>query len=140
MGLVSAALVLIGFFTVLLRAGWSPGADVGSESPLHDGYVTATAMTFAGIATRSGRRWPPHGAGLLLRDVGFATNSAPALGDPLEDPDRRRDHLSAAAPADHTAPLGLSSSALAPLPVHRLGRTSFREAGGGQMSAVAIAK
>ena len=49
MGLVSAALVLIGFFTVLLRAGWSPGADVGSGSPLHDGYVTATAMTFAGI-------------------------------------------------------------------------------------------
>ena len=75
MGLVSAALVLIGFFTVLLRAGWSPGADVGSGSPLHDGYVTATAMTFAGIvACQIGTAMASRTERASLREVGFATN------------------------------------------------------------------
>lgn len=49
LALVEAALVLGGFFLVLHWAGWSPGDDVGSGSPLHADYLTATAMTFAGI-------------------------------------------------------------------------------------------
>ncbi len=49
LGLVSAALVLIGFFVVLLRAGWQPGAPTGPGTPLYNAYLTATTMTFAGI-------------------------------------------------------------------------------------------
>ncbi len=49
LGMVSAALVLIGFFVVLYRAGWQPGTPTGPGTPLHDAYLTATTMTFAGI-------------------------------------------------------------------------------------------
>src|SRR5581483_5095181 len=49
LGLVSAALVLIGFFVVLLRAGWQPGAPTGPGTPLYNAYLTATTMTCAGI-------------------------------------------------------------------------------------------
>ena len=114
MGLVSAALVLIGFFTVLLRAGWSPGADVGSGSPLHDGYVTATAMTFAGIvACQIGTAMASRTERASLREVGFATNPLLLWGILFEI-------LIAAAiiylpplqPIFHTAPLGAFELAL----------------------------
>ena len=49
LGLIEAALVLAGFAFVLLGAGWSFGDDVGVDSPLHDDYLQATTMTFAGI-------------------------------------------------------------------------------------------
>ena len=49
LGLVEAALVLAGYFFVLLGNGWSPGDDVTAGSPLHDVYLQATTMTFAGI-------------------------------------------------------------------------------------------
>jgi magnesium-transporting ATPase (P-type) len=49
LGTVSAALVLVGFFFVLHRAGWQPGDPTGPGTPLHDAYLTATTMTFAGI-------------------------------------------------------------------------------------------
>jgi len=49
LGIVSTALVLLGYFFVLLRAGWHPGDPTGSGSRLHDAYLTATTMTFAGI-------------------------------------------------------------------------------------------
>ena len=74
MGLVSAALVLIGFFTVLLRAGWSPGADVGS------GPAPRRLRDRDGDDVRRDRRLPDRdGDGsrterASLRDVGFATN------------------------------------------------------------------
>jgi calcium-translocating P-type ATPase len=144
MGLVSAALVLIGFFTVLLRAGWSPGADVGSGSPLHDGYVTATAMTFAGIvACQIGTAMASRTERASLRDVGFATNPLLLWGILFEI-------LIAAAiiylpplqPIFHTAPLGAFELALlAPFPFivwgcDELWRAWRRR----QMSAVAIAK
>jgi magnesium-transporting ATPase (P-type) len=51
LGLISAALVLLGFFYVLLDAGWSPGDDTGSGSPLHHAYLAATTMTFLGIVS-----------------------------------------------------------------------------------------
>ena len=34
---------------IVWRAGWSPGDDTSSGSPLHDDYLRATTMTFAGI-------------------------------------------------------------------------------------------
>ena len=49
LGAMSTVLVLLGFFVVLRRAGWYPGAPVGLGTPLHDAYLTATTMTFAGI-------------------------------------------------------------------------------------------
>jgi calcium-translocating P-type ATPase len=49
LGLIEAALVMGGFFYVLLDAGWSPGDAVSEGDPLHDGYLRATTMTFAGI-------------------------------------------------------------------------------------------
>jgi magnesium-transporting ATPase (P-type) len=49
LGLLEAALVMAGFFLVLLRDGWSLGADVSVGAPLHGAYLEATTMTFAGI-------------------------------------------------------------------------------------------
>ena len=49
LGLVSAVLVMGGFLYVLLRAGWHPGDDVGTGSPLHHAYIQATTMSFLGI-------------------------------------------------------------------------------------------
>jgi calcium-translocating P-type ATPase len=49
LGTVSALLVTGGFLWVLHAAGWTPGADVGPGSPLHETYLRATTMTFAGI-------------------------------------------------------------------------------------------
>lgn len=48
LGGVSAALVLSGFFFVLVRAGWHPGAPTGPGTPLHDAYLWASTITFAG--------------------------------------------------------------------------------------------
>ncbi len=75
LGLIEAALVLAGFFWVLLRAGWAPGDDVGSGSPLHDPYLAATTMTFAGIvACQVGTAIASRTDHASLRDVGFFTN------------------------------------------------------------------
>jgi calcium-translocating P-type ATPase len=49
LGTVSALLVTGGFLWVLHAAGWSPGDDVGAGSPLHETYLRATTMAFAGI-------------------------------------------------------------------------------------------
>ncbi len=49
LGAVSALLVTGGFLWVLHTAGWTPGTDVGAGSPLHDSYLRATTMAFAGI-------------------------------------------------------------------------------------------
>jgi len=49
LGFTSAVLVLAGFWWVLWSAGWQPGAEVGTGTPLHDDYLRATTMTFAGI-------------------------------------------------------------------------------------------
>ncbi|GAA1148341.1 cation-transporting P-type ATPase [Nocardioides aquiterrae] len=49
LGLTSAVLVVLGFLGVLWSAGWQPGDPVGAGSPLHETYLRATTMTFAGI-------------------------------------------------------------------------------------------
>lgn len=49
LGVVSAVLVMGGFFTVLLAAGWRPGDPVGVDAPLHQAYIQATTVTFIGI-------------------------------------------------------------------------------------------
>jgi calcium-translocating P-type ATPase len=144
MGLVSAALVLFGFFAVLLRAGWSPGADVGSGSPLHDGYVTATAMTFAGIvACQIGTAMASRTERASLRDVGFATNPLLLWGILFEIVVAAAIiYLPPLQPIFHTAPLGAFELALlAPFPFVVWGCDELLRAWRRrQTSAVAIAK
>jgi calcium-translocating P-type ATPase len=75
LGLIEAALVLAGFFYVLLRAGWVPGDDVAAGSPLHDTYLQATTMTFAGIVTcQVGTALAARTQHASLRSVGLLTN------------------------------------------------------------------
>ena len=81
LGLVEAALVMLGFFFVLLHAGWSPGDETGAGSPLHSAYLTATTMTFAGIvACQLGTAIAARTQRASLREVGFFTNPLLLLG------------------------------------------------------------
>ncbi|HVP75470.1 MAG TPA: cation-transporting P-type ATPase [Gaiellaceae bacterium] len=75
LGLIEAALVLGGFFFVLLRAGWSWGDATGHGSPLHAAYLQATTMTFAGIvACQIGTALAARTERSSLRQVGFFSN------------------------------------------------------------------
>lgn len=51
LGTISAALVMLGFFVVLLEAGWHPGAPTGEGTPLHEAYRQATTVSFVGIVS-----------------------------------------------------------------------------------------
>jgi calcium-translocating P-type ATPase len=75
LGLIEAVLVLAGFFFVLLQAGWSPGDDVAAGSPLHNVYLQATTMTFAGIvACQVGTALAARTEYTSLRSIGFFSN------------------------------------------------------------------
>jgi magnesium-transporting ATPase (P-type) len=75
LGLIEAALVLAGYFYVLLEAGWSPGDETGSGSRLHDDYLRATTMTFAGIvACQVGTAVAARTERVSLRSIGFFSN------------------------------------------------------------------
>jgi calcium-translocating P-type ATPase len=75
LGGISAALVLGGFFYVLLRAGWSPGDATGGGTTLHDAYIQATTMTFLGIvACQVGTALAARTEHASLRETGFFTN------------------------------------------------------------------
>ncbi len=113
-GLIEAILVLAGFFFVLVRAGWQPGDPVRSGDPLHDAYLQATAMTFAGIvACQVGTAFAARTEKTSLRSLGFFSNRFLlwAIASEL---------VFAAAliyvpvfqPIFHTAPLGLADVAL----------------------------
>jgi magnesium-transporting ATPase (P-type) len=81
LGLIEAALVLGGFFFVLLRAGWGPGDAVGTGDPLHNAYLAATTMTFAGIvACQIGTAVAARTERASLRTVGFFTNRLLLVG------------------------------------------------------------
>jgi calcium-translocating P-type ATPase len=85
LGLIEAALVLAGFFWVLLEAGWRPGADVAPGSPLRDAYLQATTMTFAGIVTcQVGTALAARTEHASLRSVGFVTNRMLLVGIAVE--------------------------------------------------------
>jgi magnesium-transporting ATPase (P-type) len=75
LGLLSAGLVLGGYFFVLTRAGWHLGAPVGAGSPLHHAYIQATTTTFLGIvACQIGTAFAARTDRASLRDVGVTTN------------------------------------------------------------------
>ena len=75
LGLLESALVLGGFFLVLGAAGWSPGDPTGAGTPLHDDYLVATTMTFAGItACQVGTAFAARTSRASLRRIGFLSN------------------------------------------------------------------
>jgi calcium-translocating P-type ATPase len=75
LGLISAALEMGGFFYVLTKAGWSPGAPTGAGHPLHHGYVQATTMTFFSmVACQIGTAFAARTDRASLRSVGVFSN------------------------------------------------------------------
>lgn len=75
LGSVSAVLVLVGFFFVLFRAGWHPGAPTGPGTLLHNAYLRATTMTFAGIvACQVGTAYAARTERASLWQVGVFSN------------------------------------------------------------------
>ena len=76
LGMTSAALVLGGFFFVLVRAGWQPGDPVGPGSALELDYRRATTMTFVGIVACQ------IGSALAVRTRRGATSER-GFGNPL---------------------------------------------------------
>ncbi len=75
LGLLEALLVTGGFLYVLLAAGWSPGDPTGEGSLLHDDYLMATTMTFAGItACQVGTAFAARTSRASLREIGFLSN------------------------------------------------------------------
>jgi magnesium-transporting ATPase (P-type) len=49
LGLISATLVMAGFFLTLRHAGWQPGAATGPGNVLNHGYRLATTVAWLGI-------------------------------------------------------------------------------------------
>jgi calcium-translocating P-type ATPase len=75
LGLLSATLVLTGFFLTLRHAGWHPGADTGPSSPLHHGYLQATTVAWLGIvACQVGTAFAVRTDHASLRSVGVFSN------------------------------------------------------------------
>jgi magnesium-transporting ATPase (P-type) len=71
LGVISALLVMGGFFFILLRAGWSPGDPVGSGDPLHHAYLQATSGI---VACQVGTVFAARTEHASLRSVGVLSN------------------------------------------------------------------
>ncbi|MEU4424771.1 cation-transporting P-type ATPase [Actinoplanes sp. NPDC024001] len=70
LGVTSAVLVMGGFFWVLWRAGWQPGAELPAAA-----YAKATTMTFAGIvACQIGTAFAARTDRASLRSIGVFSN------------------------------------------------------------------
>jgi calcium-translocating P-type ATPase len=75
LGLISATLVMAGFFVTLRHAGWQPGASTGPGTPLNHGYRQATTVAWLGIvACQVGTAFAVRTDHASLRQVGVFTN------------------------------------------------------------------
>lgn len=75
LGLISAGLVMAGFFVILLRAGWTPGAAAGPGHPLHHAYRQATTIAWLGIiGCQVGTAFAARTDHASLREVGVFSN------------------------------------------------------------------
>ncbi|MFC4533116.1 cation-translocating P-type ATPase [Sphaerisporangium dianthi] len=75
LGVICAVLSMAGFFYVLLRAGWYPGAPTGPGTRLHHAYRQATTMTFLGmIAGQVGTAFAVRTERASLRSIGVVSN------------------------------------------------------------------
>jgi calcium-translocating P-type ATPase len=81
LGLISASLVMAGFFVTLRHAGWHPGADAGPGSPLNHAYRQATTVAWLGIvACQVGTAFAVRTDHASLRSVGVFTNKSLLAG------------------------------------------------------------
>jgi calcium-translocating P-type ATPase len=77
LGLISATLVMAGFFLTLRHAGWQPGAATGPGTALNHGYRQATTIAWLGIvACQVGTAFAVRTEHASLRQVGLTTNRA----------------------------------------------------------------
>jgi calcium-translocating P-type ATPase len=75
LGMMVAALAAVGYFYVLLKAGWRPGASVDAGMPLYHPYRQATTMTFLGmIAGQIGTAFAVRTQRASLWSVGVFSN------------------------------------------------------------------
>jgi calcium-translocating P-type ATPase len=75
LGLISAALVMAGFFVTLRHAGWHPGAPTGPGTPLNHAYRQATTVAWLGIvACQAGTAFAVRTDHASLHSVGVFTN------------------------------------------------------------------
>jgi magnesium-transporting ATPase (P-type) len=75
LGVICAALQMLGFFWVLNGAGWSPGDPTGAGEPLHHAYQQATTMTFLGMVMgQIGTAFAARTERASLRSVGLLSN------------------------------------------------------------------
>jgi magnesium-transporting ATPase (P-type) len=75
LGLISATLVMTGFFLALRHAGWQPGAPTGPGTPLNHAYRQATTVAWLGIvACQVGTAFAVRTDHASLRSVGVFTN------------------------------------------------------------------
>jgi len=75
LGLISATLVMTGFFLTLRHAGWHPGMATDLGSPLHHAYLQATTVAWLGIvACQVGTAFAVRTDHASLRSVGIFTN------------------------------------------------------------------
>jgi len=85
LGVVSAVLVMAGYFWSLWRAGWHPGDPVGAGSDLEHAYRQATTMTFAGIvACQVGTAFAARTERASLRAIGLFSNRLLLAGIAVE--------------------------------------------------------
>jgi len=75
LGLISATLVMAGFFLTLRHAGWHPGAATGPGTPLNHGYRQATTVAWLGIvACQIGTAFAVRTDHASLRSAGVFSN------------------------------------------------------------------
>ena len=75
LGLLSATLVMAGFFLTLRHAGWQPGLPTGPGSALNHGYRQATTVAWLGIVTcQVGTAFAVRTDHASLRQVGVLSN------------------------------------------------------------------
>jgi magnesium-transporting ATPase (P-type) len=75
LGLISATLVMTGFFLTLRHTGWQPGAPTGPGAPLNHAYRQATTVAWLGIvACQVGTAFAVRTDHASLRSVGVFTN------------------------------------------------------------------
>jgi magnesium-transporting ATPase (P-type) len=75
LGLISAVLVMTGFFITLWQGGWHPGAPTGPGTPLNDAYRQATTVAWLGIvACQVGTAFAVRTDHASLRQVGVFSN------------------------------------------------------------------
>ncbi|HEV7204174.1 MAG TPA: cation-transporting P-type ATPase [Jatrophihabitans sp.] len=75
MGLVSAGLVLAGFFAVLIGGGWHPSDPTGAGSALHHTYLQATTELWLGIVScQIGTAMASRTERVSLLSIGVFTN------------------------------------------------------------------